>query len=219
MSRFLAIAVLLVACGPGDDGNDGFATTSESVSTTGSCDVVETYTVMLDETVGEPGSQFTPQNALDELTGSTNTTSVLTWPDGLTMSLEVEFFYSGGSLTWYDRETNGVLSQEEIRNCYDAVEMEGDFTFVSGDGTFDEAFSGTLNATWREDSRFLVEFGQDELGGNWTPDLSGLDAGLTGATMRFDGGIDAVGSTGEIYAIDGDTVNPVATWSPPPTQG
>lgn len=220
MTRMLPLALLLVACGPEDDGHKGFTTGGNTTETEGSCDVVEETPLAVDEAVGNP-MNFAPQDALNELTGVTNTTNVYTFPDGLTVNLETGFLYDGGDCYYRIREKSGVLSQAELLACFTAIELEGQMFFQTGDGLFDETFDSVLQAEERRKAHFLTLVDPDTLTGTWTPADSGLDAAELGDFMlEFDGLIDPLGSEGTITAVSSDgSRTPVATWAPPPTQG
>lgn len=216
MHRFLPFAALLVACGPAEDTNGGF-TTSTGATGEGSCVEVDSRALTVDEDVGDP-LFMSAQNVLDELTGVTNTTNVLTWPDELTTSLEIEFFYTDGDVRYVERDNDGVLAPEDMAWCFITIEIDGEVTFASGDGAFDETFPATLQAKGRREGLFRAEVDMGSLGGTWTPADSGIDS-TADLTLEWLGDITNLGSEGEIVAHDGDTEYPVATWNPPPTQG
>ncbi len=219
MIRSFPLALFLVACGPKEPDHQGFTTTHTGTGTEGHCEVLSETPLAVDEQVGDP-MFFSAQDALDELTGVTNTTNVLEWPDGNSISVEVEFVYSGGAITHVERDNVGALTADELKRCFSAIEIEGDFTFVSGDGAFDEAFPGTLQAVKRRDGRFYAEIEEGSLGGTWTPDMSGITGADGALTLAWDGDITNLGSSGEITAVDASGARyPVATWAPPPTQG
>ena len=218
MTRFLPVVALLVACGPGDDTNDGFTTTNSGGTGEGQCVEVERRTLAVDEEVGDP-LFFSAENALGELTGVTNTTNVFEYPDTVTIGVEVEFTYTDGAVQYVDRDNEGVLTQDQIATCFTAIEIDGMFTFATGDGVFVESFPGTLQAKARRQGVFVVDVDQAALGGTWVPADSDLDDTLSGLTLTWDGQITNLGSEGNIYAWDGDTRLDVATWNPPPTQG
>lgn len=220
MIRLVPLAVLLVACGPAEDTQSGFADIKKpSGSQPGTCDVVESVPLAVDEQVGDP-MFFSAADALGELTGVTNTTNILTYPNEDTMGLEVEFVYTDGAINYVTRENNGVLTPDQISKCFDAIEIEGVFTFVSNDGVFNETFTGVLQATKRREGRFVVEHAQSAIGGTWTPETSGIDpVEHPDLTLEWDGQITNLGSEGVIRAYSGDYELDVASWNPPPTQG
>lgn len=217
MTRMLPLVALIAACGPGDDGPKGF-TTTHSGTQDGSCDVLQERAAAVDEQVVAPLG-FSAQNALDEITGVTNTTNIFEYPDTTTINLEIEFVYTGGPVTYVEREVVGVLPQNELDKCVTALEIEGTFSFMTGDGSFDEEFTGVLSAIKRREGVFAVEL-PSPLTGTWTPEDSDIDSGAyPGLVLELDGWIDPGGSGGEIVGVSGDDRVPAGTWAPPVSQG
>lgn len=219
MTRLLPLALLLVACGEPDDSTSGIRTKGPVNSAEGSCVVVSETELAVDEQAPTP-LNFSAQQALNELAGGTNEINTLFWPDQMSTSVNVVFAHDGGAPTMVVRETQGILSQQELVRCFTALEIPGTLTFTTGDGAFTETFDVILKAKDRKDAAFYIEVSQGSLVGSWTPTTSGLDAGLTGLTMVFDGEMTSLGSDGLIKGVEASgTEHEVATWAPPPTQG
>lgn len=220
MTRMLPLAVLLVACGPAEDTNNGFTTGGNTTNDDGTCNVVEERQLAIDETIGNP-MNFSAENMLGELTDVTNTTNVYVYPDTLSIDLYTEFLYTDGDVFYRVREKDGVLTQDELAACFTAIEVEGTIVFRTGDGAFDETFDVVFQAEERRLAHYVVDVDPASLGGTWTPEDSGLDSAELGTyTLRFSGSIGILGSEGEVFAItaDGDK-HAVGTWEEPPTAG
>lgn len=220
MLRLLPLVSLLVACGSGDDSNNGFTTTTTGNSTgEGTCVELERRTLAIDEFVTEP-LNMAPEDALGELSGVSNTTAVFVYPDENSIGLDVAFTYTDGALSYVERDNEGVLPPDEAERCFTAIEIDGTLSFVSAGGEFNETVPVTLHAKARREGLMFFTIAESALVGTWTPALSGIDAAaFPNLQLDFEGKITNLGSEGTITGVSGSSEAPAGSWNPPPTQG
>lgn len=181
--------VALVGCSSVDPPAPGGQTGEESFG----CLTVSTETASLGEAtrLGFSGSEVLavvqPEN-----------TSTFTWADASETPVTVAVTVTGTTVEVRDNEWKAPDDGREIGspNCEDAVAIEAQLAFATGDGSFDESFDLVLVASNPDAARAYVERESTELAGSY--EVTALDPAGRRVRLFWSFTFDAQGVHGSV---------------------
>jgi len=185
--------------------------------TDGGCDLIEEITLAIDE---ESPIRLTGDDVLLRSEGSH--LSVLHYPDGSSLPIQVNVTYSAGDIVFYDREIIGSPDLDVVSACFDAVEVAVVIDLVSDDGAFNElAIPAHLVGIIEDEASWTATIDPATLSGTYetTEDTSGYD------TVEFliEGEFVVQGSSGLITGVgttgEEETEFRVVEWKAPGETG